>query len=659
MKNTETKIAEKKIAEKKNNQKKNTETKNKEKKNNQNKYTEKQADESEIVRAEKRRERTERRTLRRKYPIWSNCLYTFRALRREEGAGAAAVCAGDSVCSVLLPFLEAALAGAVTACLVNGRAAWVRLLMVAGYVLLLQTMRFCQGNLKTVRSKVLLLFRIDMGGEFFRKTLEMSGQSLESALGRKKWEAAQRNLYMGNETGIEAYARSFWDMLSNLAGLAVYAVVLGAESGILLAILVLQTLLVTGFHLLAARRSYGIEDEIEDIWRRFRYLRRESLIGTNGKDIRMYRMDRWFIRTLRDMTGKIGRLIDREENGYMAAGMGNHMLAFARNVPVYVWLIREMALGNLGLPAFLLYVGLVAGFEPWVRGFLEAVMGILKNEKIIKNYRDFMDFGVVEEGEPVPERRGNAREIRLEHVWFRYDGSDEDTIRDLSLTIRAGEKLALVGRNGAGKTTLIKLLCGLYRPTSGKIYLDGRDMQSLCRRELFREFAVVFQDVFSFSFPLSENVSCVSAGEEDADRLQQCLKQAGLWERVQELPKMAATSMNQDMDEEGVTLSGGELQKLMLARALYKDAPAVILDEPTAALDPIAESEMYEKYNSMIRDKTAVFISHRLSSTRFCDRILFMEQGRIIQEGSHESLMRQGGAYAELFSLQAGYYQKE
>ena len=207
-----------------------------------------------------------------------------------------------------------------------------------------------------------------------------------------------------------------------------------------------------------------------------------------------------------------------------------------------------------------------------------------------------------------------------------------------------------------GKTTLIKLLCGLYRPTSGKIYLDGQELQDLSQREVFQEFAVVFQDVFAFSFPLSDNVSCVDCGREDSERLRGSLEKAGLWERVQALPKGAQTFMNKDLDEAGVALSGGEVQKLMLARALYKDAPMVILDEPTAALDPIAESEMYERYDELVHGRTAVFISHRLSSTRFCDRILFLENGRIVEEGSHESLMRAGGAYAELFAIQAKYY---
>ena len=598
---------------------------------------------------------------------WDNCRYVFRRLGQEEGPGAFALCGGDLVFGVLLPFLEAALAGAVAACLVSGRAPGEILLLVAGYVILLQTARYLQGHLRAMRDKTLFLFRVDIMYEFNRKTLEMDGQSLETAKGREMWEAAKRNVYNGNHFGIEAYAKSFWNLLLNLCGLVVYGAIVGRESIFLLLLLVSQTLLVTWFHGVAEKRALRAEDEIDGKWSGFQYLRRESIVPQNGKDIRMYGMDRWFLKTFYQMIERSVSLLDWQEKGYTAAGIANHLLSFARNVAVYGWLLGRMAAGRLALPAFLLYLGIIAGFENWVRGFLEAVINLAKNEKIIKNYRDFMSYGIVEEGKPGPKRAGKLHEIRLEHVCFRYEGnmecpeeghSGEDTIHDLNLTIRAGEKLALVGLNGAGKTTLIKLLCGLYRPTSGKVCLDGQELQDLSQREVFREFAVVFQDVFTFAFPVAENVTCVKAGEEDGPRLRKSLEDAGLLERVQSLPKKEQTSMDKDMDSEGVTFSGGELQKLMLARALYKDSPVVILDEPTAALDPIAESEMYEKYDEMIQGKTAVFISHRLSSTRFCDRIIFLEEGRIVQEGSHESLMREGGPYAELFALQARYYQK-
>lgn len=595
----------------------------------------------------------------KQYSLWDNCRYALRQLRQKEGNMGMAVCGGDVALGVLLPFLEAALAGAVAAILTSGRRPEAILLLVAGYVVLLQTVRFLQGHLRNLRFKTLFLLRIDMGMDFFRKTVWMDGQSLESAQGQKKRKDAGRNLYSGNGQGIEAYTKAWCDLVMQLIGLVLYGAIVGQVSLILLAILVLQTLLVSYLHTKAGKRAYAMEDEIEKKWGIFQYLRRETVIPGNGKDIRMYRMDKWFLGMFHGLIDRVCALIDRQQTGYMAAGMAEDLLTFARSMVVYGWLIREMAAGNMTIPSFLLYVGIVAGFGAWMNGLFGAWRQILENEKLMDDYRDFMDFGVVEEGRQAPGRPGRTHEIRFEHVCFRYEGSGEDTIRDLNLTIRPGERLALVGPNGAGKTTLIKLLCGLYRPTSGTVYLDGRDIQSLDQRAVFREFAVVFQDVFAFSFPLSDNVSCVDCGREDSERLRGSLEKAGLWERVQALPKGARTFMNKDLDEAGVTLSGGEVQKLMLARALYKDAPMVILDEPTAALDPIAESEMYERYDELVQGRTAVFISHRLSSTRFCDRILFLENGRITEEGTHGELMQRGGAYAELFSIQARYYKEQ
>ena len=224
--------------------------------------------------------------------------------------------------------------------------------------------------------------------------------------------------------------------------------------------------------------------------------------------------------------------------------------------------------------------------------------------------------------------------------------------------IRPGEKIALVGVNGAGKTTLVKLLCGLYRPTSGTVYLDGVDMASIDPASLWREFSVVFQDCFPFSFTVADNVTC-AAGEKDVDpaRLTACLAQADLAEKVASLPHGAATYLGQDVDPEGVSLSGGETQRLMLARALYKGAPVVLLDEPTAALDPLAERQMYERYDELTHGRTSVFISHRLSSTRFCERILFLEGGRVTEQGTHDELMAAGGGYARMFDTQARYYE--
>ena len=226
------------------------------------------------------------------------------------------------------------------------------------------------------------------------------------------------------------------------------------------------------------------------------------------------------------------------------------------------------------------------------------------------------------------------------------------------MKFQLGKRLAIVGKNGSGKTTFIKLLCRLYDPTEGEIRLNGVDIREYDYEEYLKLFSVVFQDFKLFAFSLGQNVA--TAMEYDREKAEQCLVKAGFAERLKGMPKGTDTALYKDFESEGVEISGGEAQKVALARALYKDAPIVVLDEPTAALDPVAEAEVYTKFNELIGDKTAVYISHRLSSCQFCDEIAVFEEGAVVQRGSHEELLREGnGLYLELWTAQAQYYKEE
>ena len=241
---------------------------------------------------------------------------------------------------------------------------------------------------------------------------------------------------------------------------------------------------------------------------------------------------------------------------------------------------------------------------------------------------------------------------------FRYPGAETDALKHLSFRFKLGTKLAVVGRNGSGKSTMIKLLCRLYDPTEGEILLNGINIQKYDYDEYMSLFSVVFQDFQLFSFTLGENVA--SSRNYDRSKAHRCLKQAGFGQRLFQLPKGLDTYLNQDFDQSGVTMSGGEAQKIALARALYKDAPFMILDEPTAALDPMAEYEIYTRFNDMVGSKTAVYISHRLSSCRFCDEIAVFHEGKLVQYGTHSQLLADpNGQYYALWTAQAQYYTEE
>ena len=252
-----------------------------------------------------------------------------------------------------------------------------------------------------------------------------------------------------------------------------------------------------------------------------------------------------------------------------------------------------------------------------------------------------------------------APSIEFRNVSFTYEGSEKPVLTNVSFKINADEKIALVGNNGAGKTTIVKLLCGLYPPTSGEILIDGKSINDIGVEKYQDMISVLFQDTSPIALSIAENVCGCEPKDVDRKKLQDCLEKAGLLEKVNTLTKKEETYITPILDEKGVVLSGGETQKLLLAKAMYKDGPMLILDEPTSALDPIAESRIYEEYNQLANKKTAVFISHRLASTKFCDRILFLDNGQIVEEGSHDQLMKNGGKYREIFDIQSHYYKEE
>ena len=245
--------------------------------------------------------------------------------------------------------------------------------------------------------------------------------------------------------------------------------------------------------------------------------------------------------------------------------------------------------------------------------------------------------------------------IAFEEVSFGYE-LGKPVLDHVSFRIEAGQRLALVGVNGSGKTTLVKLLCGFCRPWSGRILLGGVDIARIPREQLYRAYSAVFQEFPTFPFTLAENVGMTTGEALDKNRVWDCLDAAGLGDFVRDLPRGIDAPMSKVSQDDGVVLSGGQQQRLILARALYKAAPVLLLDEPTAALDPIAESALYEAYATFTRDRTALYISHRLASTRFCDRVILLESGHVLEEGTHEALLKRGGAYARMFETQSRYY---
>ena len=596
----------------------------------------------------------------RRYGLGDNVAFLLRWMARICGPRALAVSALDVVVGVAQPFLAAALPSVVVTALTSGAEPLAALALVAGAAALLQALVVLKTWAGAKSNWNYMLTRVWGGFDLCRDSLAADYRYIEGDEAHKKLDLATRAFFNDNSMGVEEALRRLFAALMGALGMAAYAVTIGVRVTWLLVPLALLTVASIAANRRANEKGYAVMDDEFAASEAFEYLRRQALDPANGKDIRLYRMAAWFRRAFAQVIEKNVVLRNVEYGAFERAEYVAAACALVRDGVSYAALIALLFAGAIDLPAFLLLAGMVSGFGTWMQTAFDSLSELTIQLRHVSTYRDVHeDCRPTARGTAPAPNPGHAHEICLDHVSFSYDGR-ADALCDLTLTIRPGEKIALVGVNGAGKTTLVKLLCGLYRPTSGTVYLDGVDMASIDPTSLWREFSVVFQDCFPFSFNVADNVTC-AAGEKDVDaaRLAACLAQADLAEKVASLPHGADTYLGQDVDPEGVSLSGGETQRLMLARALYKGAPVVLLDEPTAALDPLAERQMYERYDELTHGRTSVFISHRLSSTRFCERILFLEGGRVTEQGTHDELMAAGGGYARMFETQARYYEDD
>lgn len=380
-------------------------------------------------------------------------------------------------------------------------------------------------------------------------------------------------------------------------------------------------------------------------------------------DIRIYRQERFSREFAFDKTGTFGTQgiyakHARGKGGALYAGSATVTCIFTGFV--YIFVCLKAWAGAFDVGAVTQYVAAVTAMATGVSDLL-AQLGIMRNNTgFLKQALDFLDIpSVMYKGSLTVEKRSDNRyEIEFRDVGFKYPGSDSWALRHVSTKFRVGEKLAVVGQNGSGKTTFIKLLCRLYDPTEGEILLNGIPIHKYNYAEYMDIFSVVFQDFKLLGLPLGENVA--GRSQYDRSKAERCLEKAGFADRLKTMPKGLDTTLYKDFDAEGIEISGGEAQKIALARALYKDAPFIVLDEPTAALDPVAEYEIYTRFNEIVGDHTAIYISHRLSSCRFCDRIAVFDGGSIVQDGSHEQLLvDEAGKYAQLWNAQAQYYAEQ
>ncbi|MCM1039186.1 MAG: ABC transporter ATP-binding protein/permease [Ruminococcus sp.] len=501
----------------------------------------------------------------------------------------------------------------------------------------------------------------DMRSHYYRriymKSLYCDYSQIESVEGQRRYIRAVSVSDYGDASASTVMIEALIAIFINVSGFIVYSAIISTLN--IAVIVLLAALSLVNYFAVKNAQTYQYEkqDEAAGIRTKIDYIERTAEDVQYGKDIRLYGMKNWFF-DLQDKTLDVYMALRAKiRNRYFGAGCVNAATLLIRDGAAYAYLIYSVTQGKIGTGDFVLYFGAVTGFSDFVGNIIDKINEMHKANLQMNDLRAFLDVESDKTGKEIKTiPQGEGMEIDFEHVTFSYDEQSGPILLDFNLHIGKGEKIALVGVNGAGKTSVVKLLCGFYRPDAGRILINGTDIREYRRDDLPVLFSAVFQDIFIPPFSVAENVAMQFEQDADMERAAACLKQSGLYDKICEYPQGIHSHMTKVV-EDGIVLSGGEQQKLLMARALYKDAPILILDEPTAALDPIAESETYENFHQFSQGKTAIYISHRLASTRFCDRIVFLQDGRIAESGTHEELMALGKEYAKMYEIQSRYYQ--
>ena len=545
-----------------------------------------------------------------------------------------------------------------------------QMIIISGVLLMLRTGL----NFICEQKNNLISYRLD--SEISRKTLNLDYEQLEKQEIKDKLSRANQGVNSNGGIGsfIDLIGRSIENIISFIYSFILILALfnrldLNNPDSItkifnsplvgfgLIALIIISLLINFGILNKINKLQYDVFEKNVFVNRIFGYLISAALDYKEGKELRLYHIDKLisdrqhnytieFVGNFRSFSVKSGALFSN-------VGLLNHIILFA----AYAIIGIKALLGLISVGSVLRLVSAVTAFNTAITQFITNFSSATIQTKYLSLYEQYLDTktNLYKGTLPIEKRDDSEYEIEFRNVSFHYPNNEEIILNNVSLKMKIGKKLAIVGPNGAGKTTFIKLLCRLYDPTEGEILLNGIDIRKYNYQEYINLISVVFQDFKLFSSTVKINVT---SGQEEVDeKVLEYLAQAGLKERIDKLDKGIETYIYSNFGEQGVEVSGGEAQKIAIARALYKDTPLVILDEPTSALDPLSEYEIYTKFDTLVENKTAIYISHRMSSCRFCDSIIVFCKGEIIQSGNHEELLEKtDGLYHTMWSAQAKYY---
>ncbi|MCH5338251.1 MAG: ABC transporter ATP-binding protein [Acetatifactor sp.] len=607
------------------------------------------------------------------YSILSDILFYIRFLRQEEPAvlvfGAVQIIL-ESVAPLLGIWLPK-----LTLDLVMQGVTMARVVMVlGGFVLLMMAFNGINGAVHGGKYQLYNIQRDKLMGILFLKSLRIKYENVEAGTVKNIYEKACGSLRIGDQSASSRMVSWSIEMCVNVLSFALFSTVIGTLNIWILTALIALSFVNYALYMSLIQRREVYRNEDAKVWRHFFCVRGSMMNHSRAKDVKIFGMKRWLLQRMDLMLGEVETLQEKYRRVSMFHFSIIRLLSAFRDLGAYAWLLYQATQGKMTAGEFVLYFGAITGFSDFVTGFMKSLAdlrGAANDTDYIRAYLELPEEdrskGTRHIDELVKPLSIEFKDVSFAYKYWENDNSEgvdrnqkgKSVFQHLNLCFHPGEKVALVGVNGAGKTTLVKLLCGLYDPDEGHILINGIDRNEFPREELYRLFSVVFQETMIMPFTVGENISLDRAERVDEQKAWDSLEKAGLKEIFTEKGIGIRSYLTRQMMDNGVELSGGQNQRLMLARALYKDAPVLILDEPTAALDPIAESQIYESYRKHTDGKTTLFISHRLASTRFSDRIVMIADGRILEQGTHEELMRADGPYAKMFAVQSSYYTDE
>lgn len=560
--------------------------------------------------------------------------------------------------SILLPIVAGLVSKIMIDAIVSGATELRMILMICGITFIMGVIKWLDPMLNQRNNLISNNLNIKYKIDAFSKLMSTNYEKIENLEFRKSYEKAKLFVDTKSNFNSSRFLINFVFFFMYIIGVISYIVILIIALSISWLILIFVIASVILF--LLTNKIYQInismDEKSADLEYKNNYLFRTSTDISAGKDMRIFSFSRLFSLKMHNVYRHYEKGFIKNTKYNLLFEVSYALLTLIVEGSTLFFLLRDP---TISISNFVFYFGVATGFWIWIIKISVSIEKMRRISECAKYYRTFIDTENISSGEKfLHEIDCSNLTIEFQNVCYTYEGASEPTLKNINFTVKSGDRYAIVGRNGAGKTTCIKLLAGLYKPTSGKILLNGKDITNLNSEDYFHLMSVIFQDNIILPMTISENIALKDISEIDINKLNEVVQKADLKAKIDSLENGLDSKMVKKINDNAIDLSGGEKQKLLLARSLYKDAPILILDEPTAALDPIAENEMYEQYSKYSDGKVSFFISHRLASTRFCNQILFFKDGEIVEKGNHNELIKKGGEYANMFEVQSFYYKK-